>query len=51
MKIVRTFKDDTHPSIISFHSFIMTPSYAMISMYVPCSLQAILVFSAHGPLT
>ncbi|TEB40031.1 hypothetical protein FA13DRAFT_1751165 [Coprinellus micaceus] len=36
MKIVRTFKDDTHPSIISFHSFIMTPSYAMISMtYLP----------------
>ncbi|KAJ2917010.1 hypothetical protein MD484_g3420, partial [Candolleomyces efflorescens] len=36
MKIVRAFKDDPHPSIISFHSFVMTPSYAMITMtYLP----------------
>ncbi|KAF8158040.1 hypothetical protein B0H34DRAFT_707275 [Crassisporium funariophilum] len=36
MKIVRTFKSDTHPSIIPFHSFIITPSYALITMtYLP----------------
>ncbi|KAF6755803.1 kinase-like domain-containing protein [Ephemerocybe angulata] len=36
MKIVRAFKEDRHPSIISFHSFIMTPSFAMITMsYLP----------------
>ncbi|KAJ2923563.1 hypothetical protein H1R20_g13531, partial [Candolleomyces eurysporus] len=36
MKIVRAFKDDPHPSIISFYSFVMTPSYAMITMtYLP----------------
>ncbi|CAA7265469.1 unnamed protein product [Cyclocybe aegerita] len=32
MKIVRTFKTDPHPSIIPFHSFIITPSYALITM-------------------
>ncbi|TFY73392.1 hypothetical protein EWM64_g10620, partial [Hericium alpestre] len=36
MKIVRTFKDDPHPSIVPFHSFIITPSYALITMdYLP----------------
>ncbi|KAH0586424.1 hypothetical protein H2248_007659 [Termitomyces sp. 'cryptogamus'] len=36
MKIVRTFKFDPHPSIIPFHSFIITPSYALITMaYLP----------------
>ncbi|KAG6902526.1 hypothetical protein C0995_015344 [Termitomyces sp. Mi166 len=36
MKIVRTFKSDPHPSIIPFHSFIITPSYALITMaYLP----------------
>ena len=34
MKIVRSFKSDPHPSIIPFHSFIITPSYALITMYV-----------------
>ena len=34
MKIVRSFKADPHPSIIPFHSFIITPSYALITMYV-----------------
>ncbi|KAH9997420.1 hypothetical protein BJV74DRAFT_883424 [Russula compacta] len=29
---VRTFKDDPHPSIVPFHSFIITPSYALITM-------------------
>ncbi|KAF9568731.1 kinase-like protein [Agrocybe pediades] len=32
MKIVRTFKSEPHPSIIQFHSFIITPSFAIISM-------------------
>ncbi|KAG6914867.1 hypothetical protein DXG01_014842 [Tephrocybe rancida] len=32
MKIVRTFKSDPHPSIIPFHSFIITPSYALITI-------------------
>ncbi|KAI9509467.1 kinase-like domain-containing protein [Russula earlei] len=36
MKVVRTFKDDPHPSIVPFHSFIITPSYALITMeYLP----------------
>ncbi|EPQ51083.1 hypothetical protein GLOTRDRAFT_133405 [Gloeophyllum trabeum ATCC 11539] len=32
MKIVRTLREDGHPSIIPFYSFIITPSYAMITM-------------------
>ncbi|PPQ85184.1 hypothetical protein CVT25_004191 [Psilocybe cyanescens] len=36
MKIVRSFKSNPHPSIIPFHSFIITPSYALITMtYLP----------------
>ncbi|KAI9568573.1 kinase-like domain-containing protein, partial [Boletus coccyginus] len=36
MKIVRSFKNDPHPSIVPFHSFIITPSYALITMaYLP----------------
>ncbi|TFY71842.1 hypothetical protein EVG20_g1148 [Dentipellis fragilis] len=36
MKVVRAFKDDPHPSIVPFHSFIITPSYALITMdYLP----------------
>ncbi|KAF9450563.1 kinase-like protein [Macrolepiota fuliginosa MF-IS2] len=36
MKIVRAFKNDPHPSIIPFHSFVLTPSYALITMtYLP----------------
>lgn len=36
MKIVRTLKDDRHPAIIDFHSFIITPSYALVTMeYLP----------------
>ena len=34
MKIHRHFKNDTHPSIVRFHSFVITPSYALITMYV-----------------
>lgn len=32
MKIIRTFKSDPHPSIIPFYSFVITPSYALITM-------------------
>ncbi|KZT28346.1 hypothetical protein NEOLEDRAFT_916115 [Neolentinus lepideus HHB14362 ss-1] len=32
MKIVRTLREDGHPAIIPFYSFIITPSYAMITM-------------------
>ncbi|KAF9220880.1 hypothetical protein BS17DRAFT_786121 [Gyrodon lividus] len=36
MKVVRSFKHDPHPSIVPFHSFIITPSYALITMaYLP----------------
>ncbi|KAH6912813.1 CAMK/CAMKL/MARK protein kinase [Coprinopsis sp. MPI-PUGE-AT-0042] len=36
MKVVRHLKDDTHPSIVPFYTFVITPSYAMITMaYVP----------------
>lgn len=36
MKVHRSFKRDTHPSIVSFHSFIITPSFAIITMCVLC---------------
>jgi hypothetical protein len=32
MKVIRTFKNNPHPSIVPFHSFIITPSYALITM-------------------
>ena len=32
MKVVRSLKDETHPSIIPFYSFIITPPYALITM-------------------
>jgi len=32
MKVVRSLKNETHPSIIPFYSFIITPSYALITM-------------------
>ncbi|CCM06214.1 uncharacterized protein FIBRA_08459 [Fibroporia radiculosa] len=32
MKVVRSFKHEPHPSIIPFYSFIITPSYALITM-------------------
>ncbi|EJC98855.1 kinase-like protein [Fomitiporia mediterranea MF3/22] len=36
MKIVRALKQDPHQSIIPFHSFIITPSFAIITMeYLP----------------
>ncbi|TFK27626.1 hypothetical protein FA15DRAFT_701826 [Coprinopsis marcescibilis] len=39
MKIVRSLKQDSHPSIIPFHSFVITPGLAMITMtYLPTQL-------------
>ncbi|EAU85877.2 CAMK/CAMKL/MARK protein kinase [Coprinopsis cinerea okayama7 len=36
MKIVRSFRADQHPSIIAFHSFVVSVKYAMITMtYLP----------------
>ncbi|KAF9525504.1 kinase-like domain-containing protein [Crepidotus variabilis] len=36
MKIIKSLKSEPHPSIIPFHSFIITPSYALITMsYLP----------------
>ncbi|KAL1686161.1 kinase-like domain-containing protein [Schizophyllum commune] len=36
MKIVRSLKPDLHPSIVPFYSFVVTPSYALITMeYLP----------------
>ena len=32
MKVVRSLKQAPHPSIIPFYSFIITPSYALITM-------------------
>ncbi|KZT67233.1 hypothetical protein DAEQUDRAFT_729268 [Daedalea quercina L-15889] len=32
MKVVRSLKHEPHPSIIPFYSFIITPSYALITM-------------------
>ena len=34
MKIVRSLKPDLHPSIVPFYSFVVTPSYALITMWV-----------------
>jgi len=39
MKIVGSFKDTPHPAIISFYSFIVTPSFAMITMCVAFMLS------------
>ncbi|KAF9255643.1 hypothetical protein L218DRAFT_314111 [Marasmius fiardii PR-910] len=36
MRIVRQFKSDPHPSIVPFYSFLLTPSYALVTMaYYP----------------
>lgn len=37
MKVIRHLRASTpHPALISFHSFILTPSYALITMeYLP----------------
>ncbi|KAK7028128.1 hypothetical protein VNI00_014943 [Paramarasmius palmivorus] len=32
MRIIRQFKADPHPSIIPFYSFLLTPSYALVTM-------------------
>lgn len=53
MKIVRSFKNDPHPSIVPFHSFIITPSYALITMSVfllPLTLFVQLIYLARAYL-
>ncbi|KAG8984433.1 hypothetical protein FRB93_006566 [Tulasnella sp. JGI-2019a] len=36
MKVHRSFRNDSHPSIVSFQSFVITPSFALIVMeYLP----------------
>ncbi|KAF5369402.1 hypothetical protein D9758_002490 [Tetrapyrgos nigripes] len=48
MKIVRRFKSDPHPSIISFHSFLLTPSYALITMAYHPDLVTVQVSESHA---
>jgi serine/threonine protein kinase len=50
MKIVRAFKNDPHPSIIPFHSFIITPSYALITMYIsaPVTITSMLILFSRA---
>ncbi|KIY68301.1 kinase-like protein [Cylindrobasidium torrendii FP15055 ss-10] len=38
MKIVRAFKAEPHPSVVSFYSFVITPSFALVTM---CLLPAL----------
>ncbi|KAK7469012.1 hypothetical protein VKT23_003508 [Stygiomarasmius scandens] len=48
MKIVRRFKTDSHPAIISFYSFLLTPSYALITMAYHPDLVTVQVSESHA---
>ncbi|KAK7690268.1 hypothetical protein QCA50_006923 [Cerrena zonata] len=48
MKVVRSFKHEPHPSIIPFYSFIITPSYAMITMAYHRKLVPVEVAEHHA---
>ncbi|GBE83047.1 predicted protein [Sparassis crispa] len=48
MKVVRTFKHEPHPSIIPFYSFIITPSYALITMAFHPRLIPVEVPESHA---
>ncbi|KAF9077512.1 kinase-like domain-containing protein [Rhodocollybia butyracea] len=48
MKIVRKFKSDPHPSIIPFYSFLLTPSYAIITMAFHPDLVTVQVSEPHA---
>ncbi|THV03038.1 kinase-like protein [Dendrothele bispora CBS 962.96] len=48
MKILRRFKSDSHPSIISFYSFLLTPSYALITMAYHPDLVTVQVSESHA---
>ena len=50
MKVIRTFKNDPHPSIVPFHSFIITPSYALITMSVRFAYMWPSVILGGGPI-
>ncbi|CAL1712476.1 unnamed protein product [Somion occarium] len=48
MKVVRSFKHEPHPSIIPFYSFIITPSYALITMAYHPKLVPVEVSEHHA---
>ncbi|KAF5389193.1 hypothetical protein D9757_003418 [Collybiopsis confluens] len=48
MKIVRKFKSDPHPSIIPFYSFLLTPSYAIVTMAYHPDLITVQVNEAYA---
>ncbi|PCH39912.1 kinase-like protein, partial [Wolfiporia cocos MD-104 SS10] len=48
MKVVRALKHEPHPSIIPFYSFIITPSYALITMQYHPGLVPVEVPESHA---
>ncbi|KAL4250578.1 Serine/threonine-protein kinase ATG1 [Abortiporus biennis] len=48
MKVVRSLKHEPHPSIIPFYSFIITPSYALITMAFQPRLVPVEVGERHA---
>ncbi|OBZ68659.1 Serine/threonine-protein kinase par-1 [Grifola frondosa] len=48
MKVVRSLKHEPHPSIIPFYSFIITPSYALITMAYHPRLITVEVAERHA---
>ncbi|TFK91868.1 hypothetical protein K466DRAFT_481834 [Polyporus arcularius HHB13444] len=48
MKVVRKLKHEPHPSIIPFYSFIITPSYALITMAYHPRLITVEVSESHA---
>ncbi|KAH8082009.1 hypothetical protein BXZ70DRAFT_631704 [Cristinia sonorae] len=48
MKVVRSLKHEPHPSIIPFYSFIITPSYALITMAFHPRLVPVEVSERHA---
>ncbi|KAH9948872.1 hypothetical protein B0H21DRAFT_206131 [Amylocystis lapponica] len=48
MKVVRSLKHEPHPSIIPFYSFIITPSYALITMAFQPRLIPVEVPESHS---
>ncbi|KAI0923171.1 hypothetical protein AcV7_005759 [Taiwanofungus camphoratus] len=48
MKVVRSLKQEPHPSIIPFYSFIITPSYALIAMAYHPRLVPVEVPESHA---
>ncbi|KAI0769137.1 hypothetical protein BD413DRAFT_560042 [Trametes elegans] len=48
MKVVRSLKHEPHPSVIPFYSFIITPSYALITMAYHPRLITVEVSESHA---